>query len=239
MLIFSVRARVDLQFKDELSLKVSFLGLKLFALPKKPKKYKISNYTLKKIAKRDKKKAEKEAKRAEKQKLKQAQKQKKKGEKKKLTKEEKQAKKASRPAISDMADLFLRLIKLFFSRFFGRFHFHVARIKIKVGSSDAAKTAMLYTAICGAFKPLLIILDKHSNLHGMKNADIDISPDFLSEKIEFDVDLGFSMSLGALLGVLLRVLFSALVGWIKIQPAPQAKGEATAPANKKEEKQNT
>ena len=239
MIVFSVRARVDLQFKDELSLKVSFLGTKLFALPKKPKKYKISNYTLKKIAKRDKKKAEKEEKKAEKQKLKQAQKHKKKGEKKKLTKEEKKAKKASRPAIPDMADLFLRLIKLFFSRFFGRFHFHVARIRIKVGSTDAAKTAMLYTAICASFKPLLSILDKHSNLHGMKNADIDISPDFLHEKIEFDVDLGFSMSLGALLGVLLRVLFSALVGWIKIQPSPQVKEKAKTPEPQKEEKQNT
>ena len=237
MILFSVRARVDLKFKDELSLKVSFLGIKLFALPKKPKKYKISNYTLKKIAKRDKKKAEKEAKKAEKQKSKQARKQKKKGEKKKLSKEEKKAKKANRPAISDMADLFLRLIKLFFSKFFGRFHFHVAKVRIKVGSSDAAKTALLHTAICAAFKPLLIILDKHSNLHGMKNADIDISPNFLSEKIEFDVDLGFSMSLGALLGVLLRVLFSALIGWGKIQPTPQAAQKAAPEI--KEEKQNT
>ena len=234
MILFSVRARVDLKFKDELSLKVSFLGVKLFSLPKKPKKYKISNYTLKKIAKRDKNKAKKEAKKAEKKKLKQAQKKKKKGEKKKLSKEEKKAKKANRPAISDMADLFLRLIKLFFSKFFGRFHFHVAKIRIKVGSSDAATTALLHTAICAAFKPLLIILDKHSNLHGMKNADIDISPDFLSEKIEFDVDLGFSMSLGALLGVLLRVLFSALIGWGKIQPAPQVKEKSAAPETKEE-----
>ena len=236
MVAFSVRARVDLQFKDELSLKVSFLGIKLFILPKKPKKYKFSNYTLKKIAKRDKKKAEKEAKKAEKKKLKQDAKKKKKAEKKKPSKEEKKAKKASRPAISDMADLFLRLIKLFFSKFFGKFHFHVARIKIKVGSDNAATTALLYTAICGAFKPLLIILDKHSNLHGMKNADIDISPDFLHEKIEFDVDLGFSMSLGALLGVLIRVLFSALVGWGKIQPTPQVKEQSVPPTPKKEEK---
>ena len=93
---------------------------------------------------------------------------------------------------------------------------------------------MLYCAICGVFKPLLIILDKHSNLHGMKNADIDISPDFLHEDLEFDVDLAFSMSIGALLGVLLKVLFSALVGWGKIQPAHAPKA-----ADTKKEKQNT
>ena len=234
MLIFSVRARVDLQFKDELSLKVSFLGLKLFAIPKKDKKYKFGKYTLKKIAKRDKKKAEKDAKKTAKKKSKQADKEKKKADKKKLSKEEKKAKKASRPAISDMADLFFRIIKLFFSKFFGRFHFHVAKIRIKVGSSDAATTALLHSAICAAVKPLLIILDKHSNLHGMKNADVNISPDFLREDIEFDIDLGFSMSLGALLGVLLRVLFSALIGWGKIQPAP-----ASNATNVKKENKNT
>ena len=86
MLIFSVRARVDLQFKDELSLKVSFLGLKLFAIPGKDKKYKFGKYTLKKIAKRDKKKAEKDAKKTAKKKSKQADKEKKKADKKKLSK---------------------------------------------------------------------------------------------------------------------------------------------------------
>lgn len=231
VVLFTVRARVRLRYSDTLSLTVSFLGIKLFVLPKKQKKYKISDYTLKKIAKRDKKRAEKDAKKASKKKAKQA-------DKKKLTKEEKAAKKASKPTFSDTADLFLKLIKLFFSKFFGRFHFHVAKIKIKVGSSDAARTALTYCAICGAIKPLLIIIDKHSNLHGMKNADIDISPDFLNERIDFDVDLGFSMSLGALLGVLLRVLFSALVGWGKIQPAKQAE-ENKIPANNNQEKQNS
>ena len=54
----------------------------------------------------------------------------------------------------------------------------------------------------------------------MKNADIYIAPDFLSEKLDIDIKLAFSMSLGGLLGVLLRVLFSFLVGWGKIQPSP-------------------
>lgn len=238
VVLFTVRARVRLRYSDTLSLTVSFLGIKLFVLPKKQKKYKISDYTLKKIAKRDKKRAEKDAKKASKKKTKQADKNKKKADRKKLTKEEKAAKKAAKPTFSDTADLFLKLIKLFFSKFFGRFHFHVAKIKIKVGSSDAARTALTYCAICGAIKPLLIIIDKHSNLHGMKNADIDISPDFLNERIDFDVDLGFSMSLGALLGVLLRVLFSALVGWGKIQPAKQAE-ENKIPANNNQEKQNS
>lgn len=219
VLLFTVRARVRLIFHDELSLTVSFLGLKLFSLPQKEKKYKLSDYTPKKIAKRDKKKAKKEAKKAAKKKVKQAEQAKKKAERQKLSKAEKKAQKATKPTSSDTVSLFSGIIKLFFGRFFGKAHFHVAKIRINVGSSDAATTAMLYCAVCTAIKPILILLDKHSNLHGMKNADINISADYLREDIEFDVDLAFSMSIGAILGVLLRVLFSALLGWIKIQPA--------------------
>ena len=224
-LIFTVRARIDLKYSDTLSLTVKFFGIKLFILPKKQKKYKLSNYTLKKIARRDKKQAEKDAKKAAK----------KKADKKKLTKAAKKAQRANKPAFSDTADLFLSLIRLFFGRFFKRFHFHVARIRIKVGSPDAATTALLYCGICAALEPLLILISRHSNLHGMKKADVNISTDFLREDIEFDVDLGFSMSIGALLGVLLRVLFSALIGWGKIQPVPQTNEKK----QDKKEKQNT
>ena len=117
-LIFTVRARIDLKYSDTLSLTVKFFGIKLFILPKKQKKYKLSNYTLKKIARRDKKQAEKDAKKAAKKKAKRAEKDKKKADKKKLTKAEKKAQRANKPAFSDTADLFLSLIRLFFGRFF-------------------------------------------------------------------------------------------------------------------------
>ena len=245
VLIFAMRVRVTIELRDELSLTVMVLGIKIKILPKKPKKYKLSDYTPKKIAKRDQKAAEKAAKKAEAKKKKQAakaeKKKQKKVEQKKLTKAEKKAikakKKASRPPIPDMLSLFLRVIKLFFSGFLSHFHFHVARIRIQVGSADAATTALMYSGICTVIKPILNFLRKHSNLHGMKNADIDIAPNFLSEELKLDVKLGFSMSLGGLLGVLLKTAFSFLFGWIKIKPsAPsepvQNKEKAKADAGK-------
>ena len=57
-LIFTVRVRVTIEMADELKLYVSVLGIKIGILPKKKKKYKLSDYTLKKIAKRDKNTAE-------------------------------------------------------------------------------------------------------------------------------------------------------------------------------------
>ena len=65
IIIFTVRVKVGIEANEKFSLWVSFLGIRYTIFPKKPKKYKISNYTLKKIAKRDKKKAEKEEKKAE------------------------------------------------------------------------------------------------------------------------------------------------------------------------------
>lgn len=231
VILFSVRIRVNLELKDELSLSIIAFGIKINILPAKPKKYKIKNYTPKKIAKRDAKAAQKAAKKAEKQKLKAAEKKKKKEEQKKLTKAQKKAikaqKKASRPPLFDMVGLFANIAKLFFSGLFSKFHFHVARIRITVGSSDAATTAMMYCGICTAMKPVLMFLDKYSNLHGMKKADIFITTDYLSEELKLDLKLGFSMSLGGLLGVVLKVAIKFLVGWISIKPETPPKNTAS------------
>ena len=188
---------------DELKLDVSVLGIKIGILPKKPKKYKISNYTLKKIAKRDKKKAEKDAKKAAaaalKKKKKAGEKKRKQASQKKLTREEikeqKKKKKASRPPLPKMISLLCDTLGFFFPSLFGKFHFHVARIKLKIGGKDAAETALTYYVVTNALGPVLGFIDRHSNLHGMKRAEIDISPDFLSEDIKADVKLGFSTSL--------------------------------------------
>ncbi len=239
VLLFTVRIRVTIEMKDELSLTVLAFGIKLRILPKKPKKYKLRSYTLKKIAKRDKKAAAKAAKKAAKKKAKQAQKdadkQKKQDEESRLTKAEKKAakakKQASRPPLPDTISLLLSILRFFFSGLFGRIHFHVARIRIGIGSADAATTAFLWCAVSTALKPILMFLDKHSNLHGMRNADIKITTDYLSSEIKADVKLAFSMSIGGLLGVLLRAGFKFIFGWVKIKPSVPKDKESQSPAS--------
>ena len=226
-LVFTVRVRVTIEMADELKLDVSVFGIRIRILPKKPKKYKLSDYTLKKIAKRDKKKAEKEAKKAEaaalKKKKKAAEKKSKQAAQKKLSKEEKKAikqkKKASRPPLPKLISLLCNTLGFFFPSIFGKFHFHVARIKLKIGGKDAAQTALTYYAVTNALGPILGFIDRHSNLHGMKSAEIDISPDFLSEEIKADVKLGFSTSLGGILGSTLKTGIKFLFGFVKIKPS--------------------
>jgi len=230
VLIFSIRVRITVDMKEELVLYATVMGIRINILPKKQKKYKISNYTKKKIAKRDKKakiKAEKDAiKKAQRDEAKRQKKKQKDEEKAKLTKAEKKAlkkkKRESLPAIPDMLSLFLEIINLLFSGLFKKFHFHVQRLRIKVGGADAAQIALIYTAITNGLHPLFAFLEKTSNLHGVNRADIEISTDYLSEDIVADVKLGFSTSLGGILGAILKTVFNGAVGWFKIAPKQSA-----------------
>jgi len=233
-LIFTVRVRVTVEMADELKLDVSVFGIKIGILPKKQKKYKLSNYTLKKIAKRDRKKAIKEAKKAEAAALKKKKKdeEKKKAAQEKLSKEEKKAikakKKASRPPLPPLIALLRDTLGFFFPSIFGKFHFHVARIKLKIGGKDATQTALTYYAVTNALGPILGFIDRHSNLHGMNRAEIDVSPDFLSEEIKADVKIGFSTSLGGILGTAIKTGFKLLAGYMKIKPATATNTDHTS-----------
>ena len=244
VLIFTVRVRVTIDMADEMRLWVSVLGIRINILPKKPRKYKISNYTLKKIAKRDARKAAKEKKKAEakalKQKKKAAEKKAKKEAEEKLTKAEKKAKKAAKkassPPLPDLISLLLKTLGFFFPGIFAKFHFHVARIKLKIGGADAAQIALTYYAVSNALGPVLGFIDKHSNLHGMRGAEIDIAPDYLSEEIKADVKLGFSTSLGGILGILLKTGFKLVFGYFKLKPSGAAASMHKPPEQKTDEK---
>ena len=227
ILIFVVRIKVCIEFKDEFRLWVSFLGIKHTLLPKKPKKYKISDYTPEKIAKRDRKAAELAKRKAEEKAKKKAEKSAKKRKKKamgnKLTPKEKRAefreKLAKWPAIDDSADLLVTILETFFTSFFGRFHFHIVKVRIAVGSDDAAKTALLTTLIDSTIEPLLYAIDRHSNLHVSRNADICVYPDFLAEEIKYDVQLAFSMSLASFIWTVIKTALHGYLGWTRIQPS--------------------
>ena len=103
----------------------------------------------------------------------------------------------------------------------------MARIKLKIGGKDAAQTALTYYAVTNALAPTLGFIDRHSNLHGHKRAEIDISPDFLSEEIKADVKLGFSTSLGGILGPVLKAGFKLLFGYMKIKPSASSSVSVT------------
>jgi len=232
VLLFSVRVSVNMELKDEFRLSLWVFGIKIRLLPKKEKKYKIRDYTPKKIAKREKKAQKLAEKKAAKKAEKLAKKKARKAEEKKLSKAERKAlkkqKKASRPPVTDMVSFFSELARLFLSTFFSHLHIKTSRIRIKVGGPDAAQVALRWSAIYTAYGALITILDSNSNLHGQKRADVCIEPDYLSDSIEADLKLSFSMNLFGLLCVIFKCGIKGIVGWFNIQPTPPQTSTNTA-----------
>lgn len=220
-----------MELSDEFKLNVWAFGIRIRILPKKQKKYKLSDYTPKKIAKREKKRQKLEAKKAAKKAAKAEAKRKKKQEEAGLSRAErrelKRKKRESRPALTDMISLFTRITGLFFSTLFSHLHIKASKLHIKVGGPDAAQVALRWYGIYAACGGLISLLDKHSNLDGKSRADIQIVPDYLSEKIEADLKLSFSINLFGVLCVLLKVAARAIAGWIKIQPPKKPEAQTT------------
>ncbi len=237
VLLFSVHAHVRIELANEMALTVRVLGIPIRILPKKEKTYNIKNYTLKKIRKREKKQAKKLAKKQEAAKKKALEKAKKKAEKKeaeaKLTKAEKKAikreKRAKRPKLTEFIPLTASVAKLFFSRFFGKIHIKMARLHIKVGGKDAANIAMMYGILYPSLEMLLATLHKVCDLESLKKADIQMLPDFTSDKIVFDCDITFSVSLGNIVGAALKAGWAFLFGYTKIKPDPNEKKPSAKP----------
>ena len=226
--LFTVHAYITMETAEEMAVTVRILGIPIKILPKKPKTYNPKHYTLKKIRKRDAKAAKKAAKKAEAKKKKKDEKARKKADKKaelaKMSKEErrelKEKKKASRPALTDLIPLVCKTLGLFFSRFFGKLHIKVAKLHVRVGGADAMQIAVIYGAVNQSVQYFVEFLRKISHVDGLKKADIRVEPDFLSEKIEFEFKLTVRVSLGNVLGALLKAGWKFLVGFIKIKPDP-------------------
>jgi hypothetical protein len=230
VLLFTVRAFVTIEYKEELALWIRLFGIKINILPKKQKKYRHSKYTLKKIRRRDeayaKKKAKSDAakkKRAEEKAKRKAEEEKRRASMTKAQlKAEKKRKKAEKPKLTDIISLSAQVAKLFFSRFFGKLHIKVARLHVNVATGDAATTAILYGAVYPAAHLLFAGLDKISKIDGKKKADMLITADYLGEQTTVDLKITFSTSLGAVLGAVLKAGFKFLFGYIKIKPTQNA-----------------
>ncbi|MBQ5725295.1 MAG: hypothetical protein IIV80_03985, partial [Clostridia bacterium] len=64
-------------------------------------------------------------------------------------------------------------------------------------------------------------LERISHVDGLRRADIRVEPDFLSEKIEFECKITFRLSLGNVLGAVIKAGWSFLIGYLKIKPDPK------------------
>lgn len=202
--IASLRAEVLIAYSDEFALTVRVLGIPINILPKKKKKVKISAYSRKNRAKYEAAEKEKALKKA-----------KKKAEKKKKKDAAKAKKKADKAAgkvkpkkpLSETIDMIRDLVAVFVGRFAKHLRIRIARLHIGVATGDAASTAILYGAIAPSVACIAALLDSTSTLRHPARTDVDIHADYLSEKMQIDIEIGFSICVWQLFDVLFRTGF--------------------------------
>lgn len=236
VLLFTVHAHLIIDVRDDVAMTVRVLGIPIHILPKKPKKYKLRHYTLKKIRKREAKEAKKQAKAARRKAEKAAEKAKKKAAEAQLTKAQKKAikkrKKAARPAITDLIPLVGHTAQLFFSHFFGKLHIQIARIHVRVGGADAAAVAISYAVVTNAMGGLIRSLQKFCDVDSLNKAEIIVEPCFTSDKMEFDGRIIFRLTLGNVVWAAIKAGWHFLLGFMKIKPdVPDEPDGPGAPEN--------
>jgi hypothetical protein len=193
VLLLSVRARLGITLQDEVCLTLRVLFLKFTLFPKKS--------TPKKILKEQKKK-EKKQKKAKSKRDKQSASD---AEAKK-----KQRKKRSFSDILRMIKLICRILKRLWKRFPGYFRLRLSKVKISVGGADAAQAAIRYGAVSAAVAYLITLCEQFATVRTNRKSELQISPDYFSDRIDCKIDIELSITLRSLLALALRALCAFL-----------------------------
>lgn len=232
-LIGMIRAQIELGYNGELTLRVKALGLTFGIMPKKPpKKIDPDDFSLKKYRKLLKKEANRQAKKDARKRKKQAKAAKKKKDKQARTADRTAKKPQKKKGVAELLDLVCMLLDALKSlgKSFGKhFEIEVVKLRITVGSEDAAQTALLYGTAVQALAYLLEWLSMLTNLRIKKQnrGDVLVEADFTSEQIQADLHLIFKLRVWHLLAM----LFSALGAIIKNRIAGLMNASKPSPAS--------
>ena len=186
LLISMLTAHAVIEYQDDVTLTLSVLFFKIPLFPAKKKKVRISDYSLNSIKKRKKKKTQ--------------------NKKKKSTasvpkpKEEK--------GILEKLENVQKLLSVLFRNTFGHLKIRASRIRIQVGTGDAASTAILFGAVNGALAAVFETLDHFGKLKSKKQDVIDVTPDFLAEKTTADIRIDFSLRVWQILDIAIKTFVS-------------------------------
>ncbi len=189
-LIAMIKAEAVISYAEDFLLTVKVAGIPVMKIPARPKKVRLRDYTPKAMerkAKAERKKAEAKAKKEEK-------KAQKKAERKEREKELRE--KGAAPKKKDIVKiikLISGLVGVLLKRFGKHIRIKIAKLHVNVATGDASDTAVLYGFVAQAVSYLAALLDASGTLQDPKGADVDIRPDFVSEKVSCDVIIGISL----------------------------------------------
>ncbi len=187
LLCVPVKVRLRLDENGALKIRVSAALFPVVDVPSKPKRFRQRDYSPRAIAKRERKLAKK----AERDSRKKA---------KKRPKTTQPTESKKKPTLSqrvtkltDTLSLFTSLIDALHGKLFRSTHVHIRKLSIRVGTEDAAKTALLYGVICPAARGLLEAINECSNLHLYHPEQMRVLPDFAANTFSAELDISISL----------------------------------------------
>lgn len=193
---------------DELSLSVRYTFWRMRLVPSAGGKIRLGNYTYKKTHKKDKKKKKKTKDSQEKSAAKPRKGKKTASKKKSAEKEppvEGEKKQSAVAMLFELREIIFDLL----IRAPRKLRLEIKRLRLTVGASDAAKTAITYGVVTQAVGAALTLAEEHADVR-IKDDAVMIAYDFLSGKIDADVHLRLSVRVGSILGLGLRFIFNFL-----------------------------
>ena len=133
-------------------------------------------------------------------------------EKNKKPKEQKKKEKPKKEQTNDFSNILSQMkeltdiLKKLLVKLKKRLHITLKKLKITVGSDEAAKTAMIYGAVCVACDELLETMKRFLKFKIQGDNAVGVNADFTSEKTSADTDVEFSMSVISALSIVLPAL---------------------------------
>ena len=191
-LLLSTKIKVKLDSCDgdfDISFFVS--AFKIFSYPKNEKRrVKLSDYSPKKLKKRNER-----------------------AERLKAKKEKKKDKKAISEYQGEKKPIsfYVNFLKSNLLKFLKYFRIDLKKVNIIVSTDDAAKTALLFGTISQATAYIIEILDKTTNLKKTKKTEISVLADFTSGKTTVDIKASLSLRIFHVI----KIIFSLLSEMIK------------------------
>ena len=214
-LILFIPLGVEFSYDGEIAVAVRVLCFRYRVIPKKKKKIKLRKFTKKRFERMLAKEKKKEEKKAAKKAKKAADKAEKAAKEEAAAKESKKADKKKEKAaklISDMwkmRSLIFRTVR----RFIGHVRTERMRVRLVIGSDNAATSALIYGAASNVAVDMQEILRTQTDLR--RECEIEIGVDFTSDTTVADVYAHIAVTLANVLATALAFIFGFLKHKIK------------------------
>ncbi len=174
LFLLFLKGSLHIDYSDTLCVYVRVLFLKIQLYPKKEKRVKVKNFSLKNLnKKREKLKVKKTKKKA----------------KKKETEEEK----SKTGKIKGILEIIKIILEGVVPKFGKHLRIKVFKMNIKVATGEPDKTAIMYGIISQSAAYIIEILSNITNVRVRSKKSINIYPDFLSDKSDAEIHLSFNL----------------------------------------------